>query len=119
MKTIGRLGWLVAAGVAVTASLAAVMAGAQGIPAAQRGAAGVEVKIRNFAFHPSPLRIEKGTRVTFVNRDGAAHDATRRGSFGTGLLRPGDEATVRFRSRGTFQYVCTLHPGMRGKVVVR
>jgi plastocyanin len=119
MRAISRSGrWLVATGVAATALLAAVTAGAQGTPTGHRGAAGVEVEIRNFAYHPSPLRIDRGTKVTFVNRDGAAHDATRRGSFGTGLLRPGEAATVRFAHRGTFPYVCSLHPGMRGKVVV-
>jgi plastocyanin len=81
--------------------------------------AAIEVDIRNFAYHPSLLRVEKGARVTFENRDGAAHDATRKGSFSTGLLHPGEAATVRFAHRGAFPYVCSLHPGMRGKVVVR
>jgi plastocyanin len=133
MRRSRRFERFVVAGVAAAASLAAIAAAAQGTSAAREGglptagvprqdprsAAGVEVEIRNFSFHPSPLRVDRGARVTFVNRDGAAHDATRRGSFSTGLLRPGEAATLRFRRRGTFKYVCTLHPGMRGKVVVR
>ena len=119
MRTIGRFKWLATAWVAAVASLTAPAALAQGTPppAAQRSSATM-VGIRNFAYHPFLLHVQKGARVTFENRDGAAHDATRKGSFGTGLLRPGEAATVRFTHRGTFPYVCSLHPGMRGKVVV-
>lgn len=105
----------VAAGFALVVAASAL---AKPHPVAHRKAP-VEVSIRNFAYHPSLLRVEKGARVTFENRDGATHDAMRKGSFGTGLLRPGEAATVRFAHRGSFPYVCSLHPGMRGKVVVR
>jgi plastocyanin len=110
----------VAVGLAALACAAASATVAQGTPhpAAQRRAA-VVVGIRNFAYHPFLLHVVKGARVTFENRDGAAHDAMRKGSFSTGLLRPGEAATVRFAHRGSFPYVCSLHPGMRGKVVVR
>jgi plastocyanin len=116
MRTIARFKWLAATGVAALAAPAALAQGTTH-PAAERPAA-VEVGIRNFAYQPSLLRVEKGARVTFENRDGAAHDAVRKGSFDTGLLRPGEAATVRFTQRGAFPYVCSLHPGMRGKVVV-
>jgi plastocyanin len=120
LRTIGHFKWLATTWVAAMASLAAPVAVAQSTPhpAAHRRAA-IEVDIRNFAYHPSLLRVEKGARVSFENRDGATHDATRKGSFGTGLLRPGESAAVRFTHRGAFPYVCSLHPGMRGKVVVR
>ena len=88
-------------------------------PAAAHRKAAIKVDIRNFAYHPSLLRVERGARVTFENHDGAKHDATLKGSFNTGLLRPGDAATVRFAHRGAFPYICSLHPGMRGKIVVR
>ena len=45
--------------------------------------AAVVVGICNFAYHPFLLHVEKGARVTFENRDGAAHDAMRKGSFST------------------------------------
>ncbi|MGE5283151.1 MAG: cupredoxin domain-containing protein [Chloroflexota bacterium] len=79
----------------------------------------VKVEIDNFAYHPPTLRIRRGTRVVFANRDKASHTATRRGSFDTGTIRPGHSATVRFNRRGTFKYVCTIHPFMHGKIVVR
>lgn len=77
------------------------------------------VQIANFAFKPASLTVARGTRVTFSNTDGAPHTATRAGSFDTGTLRSGRSASVRFGRSGTFAYKCTIHPSMRGKIVVR
>ena len=76
------------------------------------------VGIRSFAYHPSALSVEEGTKVVFSNRDSVAHTATRRGSFSTGKIRPGRSAAIRFGERGVYRYHCTIHPSMRGKVVV-
>lgn len=77
------------------------------------------VKIDDFAYRPRTLRIKRGTKVIFANRDRAPHTATRRGSFDTGRLRRGRAAAVRFKRRGTYTYICTIHPFMRGRIVVR
>ncbi len=79
----------------------------------------VRVKIRSFKFKPPTLRISRGDRVVWVNRDRAPHTATRRGSFDTGVINGGRAVSVRFKRRGTYRYFCTLHPFMRGKVIVR
>lgn len=119
MRGIGSKRGPVMAGLVILVCAALPVAVSQGAPAAaaQRPRT-IEVGIRNFAYRPALLRVERGARVAFVNRDGAAHDAVRKGSFDTGLLRPGEAATVHFGRRGSFPYVCSLHPGMRGKVVV-
>lgn len=77
------------------------------------------VEIDDFAYKPQTLRVKRGTKVVFANRDRAPHTATRRGSFDTGRLRRGKAAGVRFKRRGTYNYICTIHPFMRGKIVVR
>ena len=56
--------------------------------------------------------------MTFANRSKVAHTATREGSFDTGVIAPGESATVGFKRRGTFTYACTIHPRMHGKIVV-
>lgn len=98
-------------------SLAA--AGADRGKAPSRRASTARVAIKDFAYRPPTLRIRRGTRVVFVNRDSAPHTATRRGSFDTGRLRKGDKAAVRFKRSGVYRYICTIHPFMRGKIVVR
>jgi plastocyanin len=76
------------------------------------------VGIRDFAFHPFALTVQRGTQVVFANRDSVRHTATRRGSFSTGKIRPGHSVAVRFQQRGVYRYHCTIHPSMHGKVVV-
>ena len=36
-----------------------------------------------------------------------------------GNLAPGDKFEHKFDKAGTFKYVCTVHPGMEGEVVVK
>ena len=75
--------------------------------------------MKGFSFRPRKVTVRRGAKVTFTNRDSARHNAVRRGSFNTGILRRGRSAAVRFKRRGVYGYICTLHPFMRGKVVVR
>jgi len=79
----------------------------------------VRVEIDDFAYRPPTLRIRRGTKVVFANRDRVAHTATRRGRFDTGHIRPRGAAAVRFKRRGVYRYVCTIHSFMHGKIVVR
>lgn len=78
----------------------------------------VTVDVVNFAYRPANLTIGRGSRVVFSNTSGTAHTATRKGSFTTGRIKAGESAAISFRQRGTFRYHCTIHPFMKGKVVV-
>ncbi len=78
----------------------------------------VTVDIVSFAYRPANLAISRGSKVVFANASGTAHTATRKGSFTTGRIKAGRSASVTFSQRGTFRYHCTIHPFMRGKVVV-
>ena len=105
--------------------LAAALALSAGAPASPPGPAQAsavptaKVAIRGFAFHPSTLRVHRGTRVVWRNSDSVSHDVTDRGVFTTGLIGPGNSAAVRFKRRGVFSYICSIHPFMHGKIVVR
>lgn len=93
-----------------------------GSAVAQRGAsqstATATVNIRDLSFRPGTLKINRGTKVVFANRDSVTHTAKRRGSFATGRIAPGKSVSVRFKSSGTYAYHCTIHTFMRGKIVV-
>ena len=72
------------------------------------------------AYAPNPVSVSVGTTVTWTNNDTTTHDSTAlNGSFGTGAIAPGASASVKFQSAGTFQYFCTIHPGMVGTVTVQ
>ncbi len=76
-------------------------------------------------FRPGTLQIKAGTTVSFVNDDEHAHtvvSGTRGnpdGRFDSGLLKPGQRFTITFAQPGSYPYVCTLHPGMDGTIVVK
>jgi plastocyanin len=79
----------------------------------------VTVSIKNFAYKPGTININAGDRVVWANLDDVKHTATRGGSFTTGKIKPGKAVAVKFGSKGTYRYICTLHPDeMSGKVVV-
>lgn len=103
------------------AALAAVPAFASADPHAT-AARTRSVTVRGLAFHPGTLRIHRGDRVRWRFRDGGTahtvHSVGRRRFRSTGAHTRGSY-TVRFRHRGTYRYVCAIHPFMHGRIVVR
>jgi plastocyanin len=73
---------------------------------------------------PSTIMIEKGKQVTWVNQDSAFHSVTSgfyetpTDLFDSGHLDPFESFTLTFDELGTFDYFCTLHPWMKGQVIV-
>jgi plastocyanin len=88
---------------------------------ANRSAArAVAVTVKNFEFGPRTLKVVRGDRVRWTNRDSANHTVTfSRGPKQLGNLDPGEHRQARFTHVGRYTYVCQYHPGMRGTVVVR
>jgi YVTN family beta-propeller protein len=88
--------------------------------AAKAAAAGASVSIANFAFAPAALTVAAGDSVRWTNDDAAPHAlAFQDGAGPTELLLPGQSATRRFAAAGNYDYVCSVHPYMRGTVTVR
>ena len=77
-------------------------------------------------FVPDTLTVSKGTTVSWTNGDSTLHTVTsgsaEAGNSGTefdsSYLAAGKTFQHQFSSSGTFDYYCTLHPYMKGKVVV-
>jgi plastocyanin len=73
---------------------------------------------------PSLIVIEKGKQVTWVNEDSAFHSITSgfydtpTDLFDSGHLDPFESYTITFDEIGTYDYFCTLHPWMKGQVIV-
>jgi len=79
----------------------------------------VSVSIQNFAFSPATITVPVGTTVTWTNKDSVAHTVTsRNGTFDSGTLHQGDTFQFTFNSPGTYDYYCTIHPSMTGRVIV-
>jgi plastocyanin len=74
---------------------------------------------------PSQIVIEKGKQVTWVNEDSAFHSVTSgfydapTGLFDSGYLDPYQSFSLTFDETGIYDYYCTLHPWMEGRVTVQ
>jgi len=84
-----------------------------------QGVAKSRVRISNFAYAPAVIRVPAGSTVTWQNDDAEAHTVTSDDkSMDTGVIEEGVSATLSFPVAGDYAYYCTIHPGMRGRVIV-
>jgi plastocyanin len=109
--------------IAITAMLVTMLAGRQttqaAVPAAPP-AAGAEVKIDNFSFTPATLTVAVGTQVTWTNRDDIPHTIVSDDkTFKSNALDTDEKFTYTFAKPGTYSYFCSIHPKMKGTIVVQ
>jgi putative membrane protein len=80
---------------------------------------GKKVSIDGTAFKPTTLRVKAGDSITWTNEDPFAHTVTSRaGGFDSKMLASGRSWTYQATRAGEFPYVCTLHPTMKGTLIV-
>ena len=115
-----RAGLAIAAAIALcgAAILASLLIGDRADAAGATASRSATVRMQNFEFKPGSLSVAKGARVIFSNTSGVPHNATLTGSFATGKIKPGKAVAVKFTAKGTYRYRCTIHPDMRGKIIV-
>jgi plastocyanin len=81
-----------------------------------------QVGIVDNGFLPAQMRLRLGTTVLWVNGGSDGHDVTGTGPGGdwrSGTLAPMQRYERSFELAGTYDYVCTIHPEMRGRLVVQ
>ncbi len=101
---------------ATSASPAATLAE---VPGGKAATGALAVEIKDFAFHPASVTVNVGDTITWTNQDTAPHTATANdGSFDTGNLNKGQSGSHTFTKAGTFAYICSIHPNMKGTVTV-
>ncbi len=82
-------------------------------------AASTSVTMGDFFFSAASVTVNVGDTVTWHNSGQAPHTATADdGSFDTGTINSGGSGSHTFNSPGTFSYICTIHPNMKGTVRV-
>jgi plastocyanin len=89
--------------------------------AAPAGGGGAEVTMKDIKFDPKNLTVKVGDTVEWVNDDSVGHDVTADDfkSGDPGGMASGDTFEHTFEKAGTYDYVCTVHPGMEGTVTVK
>jgi plastocyanin len=94
----------------------AVLIGAR---AGKAAAAEMTVTIDNFSFSPTPVIVMAGSKVTWVNQDDTIHSIVcPKLKVKSQPLDTDDRFSYQFDQAGTYDYVCGLHPHMRGQVIV-
>lgn len=101
----------------------------------ETGSSEVTIDIKNFKYQKQNIKIKKGTKVTWVNKDAMehnvmkqhedeekAHDAPAHDEATEGLESPliskGESWSYTFNEVGTQSYHCSPHPYMKGSVTV-
>jgi plastocyanin len=82
-------------------------------------AADHRIVIDAMAFTPKVVAVRPGDTVTWVNKDMFVHNVTAAAAgIKSGDLKPGQSWRHKVRQGETFDYLCTLHPVMTGRVEV-
>jgi plastocyanin len=88
--------------------------------AAPASSATTTISIKRTGFVPASVTINQNDSVTWTNNDTIDHQVVANGgSFASPILKAGKSYTRTFRSGGTIRYHDSLHPTLRGTVVVR
>ena len=79
------------------------------------------VVMQGLRFHPATTTVQVGQKVTWTNDDSTDHNVTATGGakFMSQAFGHGKTYSFTPRKAGTIKYVCTLHPGMSGTLVVK
>lgn len=106
-----------------TAAPASSTSAAPGAPTSPQATAPstVTVRVDDMAFSPAELRVQVGDTVTWEFADSAAHSVQGIGDRAMGINSPilnEGSWSYTFIAPGNYRYLCSLHPEMRGTVVV-
>ena len=79
-----------------------------------------EIGIDNFRFTPATLTVKAGTKVVWINNDDVPHLIVNvENRFRQSPVLDTDQRfAATLTKRGTYDYFCSLHPVMQGKIIV-
>ena len=89
--------------------------GTQSLVKGQKG----DVNIASFAFLPAKISAVAGKALTFFNTDDTPHQITVAGGPRTEVFLRGQKASLTIDKPGEYNYICGLHPSMKGTIEVK
>lgn len=78
-----------------------------------------DVNIASFAFLPAKIGAMAGKTLTFFNGDDTPHQISVAGGPRTDVFLRGQKASLTIDKPGEYNYVCGLHPSMKGVIEVK
>jgi plastocyanin len=106
----------------VVVTMAVALAGCGDSPKSPKPAAAriVSVQMRDNAFVPARIVVERGQLIRWTNADKVAHTvASSSLKLASEAIRGGETFSYRPARTGRFKYFCTIHFRQRGVLVVR
>ena len=95
-------------------------AGHMAQPVAVAAQTGPRIEITKHNFSRPTLTVPAGTTVTWLNRDEDLHTVVSTTlAFKSAGLETNEAYSYTFTKPGVYEYFCTLHPLMTGKVIVK
>jgi amicyanin len=80
----------------------------------------VSVSMDHNTFIPSEITVAPGTTVTWVNNETMPHTVVDPNKgFRSKMLAKDATFSFTFTTAGDYDYLCSIHPNMKGKVIVR
>ena len=78
------------------------------------------VNIELFKFQPAVVQAAVGDTIVWVNKDIVVHTATATDkSWDSGEIAAKKRGITIARKKGAQDFICLLHPSMKGKLIVR
>ncbi len=79
------------------------------------------VTIDNFSFLPRTVTVSVGATVTWINRDDVPHTvlSTDKKTLVSPALDTDEKFSYTFTAAGTNDYYCSVHPHMKGTIIVQ
>ena len=93
--------------------------GTQTLVKGKKGDATSDVNIASFAFMPAKISAMAGKALTFFNSDDTPHQISVSGGPRTDVFLRGQKASLTIDKPGEYNYICGLHPSMKGVIVVK
>jgi plastocyanin len=92
----------------------------------RRGESRVEIAMRNIAFVPAMIHVDKGTEVVWTNEDTLIHyvntDSHPYHTYfpdqNSEAMKEGDTFSLVFDEPGIYPYHCSAHTDMKGQILV-
>ena len=78
-----------------------------------------DVNIASFAFLPARVSAMAGKVLTFFNADDTPHQISVAGGPRTEVFLRGQKASLTIDKAGEYNYICGLHPSMKGVIEVK
>lgn len=78
------------------------------------------LRMLEFTYLPPTLTVSVGTKVNWINGDKVPSDVVSNdGLFNSGVMETGASYNYVFETAGTYEYHSSLHPTMKGKIIVQ